>query len=49
MSFTTEHGLVSIHFDDKSLMITCSKAVMNVELFHAFIGHMEHLGAPPTQ
>jgi len=49
MSFETEHGLVTIHFDDKSLMITSSKQVMNIELFQAFIGYMEHLGASPAQ
>ena len=49
MSFETEHGLVTIHFDDKSLMITSSKQVMNVELFQAFIGYMERIGALPAQ
>lgn len=49
MSFETEHGLVTIHYDVKSLLITSSKQVMNVELFHAFIGYMESLGASPAQ
>tara|TARA_B100000902_G_C27278897_1_gene900482 strand:+ start:1029 stop:1214 length:186 start_codon:yes stop_codon:yes gene_type:complete len=49
MSFETEHGLVTIHFDDKSLMITSSKQVMNIELFQAFIGYMERINAVPAQ